>query len=95
LHEALGGSFTGGEYQEVIQCAHDQPVWLIGFEISYVKDKELPKPQQLYLQVRDLGDYRYRMESASSSRTASCKAEPGNPSDKYPWLSEEEIRKLK
>ena len=89
------GGFAGGEYLEVTQCAHDQSVWLIGFEISYVKDKELPKLQRLYLQVRDLGDHRYQMESALSDRPASCKADPGNASDQYPWLSGEEIRKLK
>lgn len=95
LHESFGGGFVLGDYLEVTQCATDQPIWLVGFEISDVKNKQLPKPQQLYLELRDLGDYRYRMESASSSRPTSCKAEPGNSSDKYPWLSEEEIRKLK
>jgi len=95
LHEALGGGFVLGDYLEFTQCASDQPVWLAAFKISSVKDKDLPKPGELYLQVRDLGDHRYRMESASSIRPASCKAEPGDPSDKHPWLSEEEIRKQK
>ncbi len=84
-----------GDYVEVTQCAPTQPVWLAGFDIDFIGDKQLAEPRRVYLQVRDLGDHRYRMESATSGRPASCKAEPGNASDKYPWLSEEEIRKLK
>jgi hypothetical protein len=95
LHEALGGGFVLGDYLEVTQCAPDQPVWLVGFGIGNVKDKQLPQPQHLYVELRDVGDRHYRMESASTSRPAYCKAEPGHPNEEYPWLSEEEIRKLK
>ena len=95
LHEAVGGGFVAGDYVELTQCAPDQPVWLAGFDLDFVGDKQLKEPRRVYLQIRDLGDRRYRMESATSLRPAACKAEPGNPSVKYPWLSEEEIRKLK
>ena len=95
LHDAFGGGFVMGEYAEMTQYSPAQPVWLAGFDIDFIGDKQLSEPRRVYLQVRDLGEHHYRMESASSDRPASCKAEPGNPSDKYPWLSDEEIRKLK
>jgi hypothetical protein len=95
LHESFGGGFVLGDYVEVTQCAPEQRVWLAGFDIDFIGDKQLSKPRRVYLQVRDLGDHRYRMESASSQRPASCKAEPGHPNENYPWLSEEEIRNLK
>jgi hypothetical protein len=94
LHESFGG-FVGGEYVEMTQCSPEQPVWLAGLDIEFLGDKQLKEPRRVYLQLRDLGDRRYRMESASSVRPTSCKAEPGHPNENYPWLSEEEIRKLK
>jgi hypothetical protein len=103
LHESFGGGLLLGDYVELTQCPPKQPVWLAGFDIDYIGDKELREPRRVYLQVRDLGDHRYLMESATSRRPASCKAEPGKAivkypwlsENKYPWLSEEEIRKLK
>jgi hypothetical protein len=95
MHDSSGGADVGGEYIEMTQCAPEQPLWLAAFEIDFIGDKKLAQPRHAYLQIRDLGDYRYRMESASSVRPASCKAEPGEPNQKYPWLSEQEIRKLK
>jgi hypothetical protein len=95
LHESFGTGEVGGEYVEMTQCSPQQPVWLAGFDIDLIGEKQLQEPRRVYLQISDLGDHRYRMESASSVRPASCKADPGNPGDKYPWLSEEEIRKLK
>ena len=55
-----------GDYVELTQCAPEQPVWLAGFDIDCVGDKELKEPRRVYLQIRDLGDHRYRMESATS-----------------------------
>jgi hypothetical protein len=95
LHESFGGGEVGGEYVEMTQCSPGQPVWLASFNIRFIGDKQLTEPRRVYLQVRDLGEHRYRMESATSRRPASCKAEPGEANVKYPWLSEEEIRKLK
>jgi hypothetical protein len=63
LHESFGGRDTGGDYVEMTQCSPEQPVWLAGFDIDFIGDKQLSKPRRVYLQIRDLGNYRYRMES--------------------------------
>jgi hypothetical protein len=92
-HPKIGGGFVLGDYTEVTQCAPSR--WLVGIDISHLHDKDLAKPESVFFQLRDLGNHRYRMESITSKRPASCTAEPGKPSEKYPRLSESELRNLR
>jgi hypothetical protein len=79
-------------YFNVAPCA--QPgLWVIGLQVTYEGEKELEEPLQTYFRVKDLGNFRYRMEAVSDSEFEGCSGE-GSPSDKHPWLSVEQLKAL-
>jgi hypothetical protein len=46
-----------------------------------------------HLLVRDLGNYHFEMEAVSDSEFGGCPGH-GEPSDKHPWLSVEQLKAL-
>ena len=44
--------------------------------------------------MRELGNYRYQMESVSDERPAGCPGQT-SASDKHPWLSPAELKALR
>jgi hypothetical protein len=87
------GKDLGGEYTSVVLCASKPDRWSIGLEQAYDGEKKLEVPIETYLLVRDLGNYRFEMEAVSGSAFAGCPGE-GQPSDKHPWLSIEQLKAL-
>jgi hypothetical protein len=92
-HGKLHADFVLGEYNDVVPCAAKPDRWSIGLEIRHIGEKELTEPLQVYFLVRDLGNYRFEMESVSDSKFEGCPGE-GSPSDKHPWLSVEQLKAL-
>ncbi len=81
-HSTLYADLVMGKYSNVLLCAAKPDRWSIGFEITYI-GKELKEPIDVYLRVRDLGNYRFEMEAVSDSQFEGCLGE-GSPSDKHP-----------
>jgi hypothetical protein len=81
------------EYSNVVPCAAKPDRWSIGFEIKYLGEKELAEPIEAHFLVRDLGNYRFEMEAVSDSEFEGCPGD-GEPSDKHPWLSVEQLKAL-
>lgn len=92
-HAKLHAELAVGEYTNVGLCAAKPDQWSIGFETSYVGEKEPKEPFATYLLVRDLGNYRFEMEAVSGEEFEGCPGE-GSPSDKHPWLSVEQLKAL-
>lgn len=92
-HAAFPKGMIFGEYQNIVPCSKKPDRWSVGFEITDVDGKALPKPMDLHLMVRDLGNYRYSMEAVSDSPFKECPGE-GQPSQDHPWLSKEQLKAL-
>ena len=99
-HDRLHGGYVFAEYAGVIQCATRPGRWLIALDVNQIGEKKLSEPLASYFLVRDLGDYRYRMEAVSGTKPTGCpgdglSSDVGPASDKHPWLSEEELKALR
>jgi hypothetical protein len=92
-HGKLHADYSIGEYSNVVLCAAKPDRWSIGLEIRYIGEKELKEPLDVFLLVRDLGNYRYEMEAVGDSAFEECPGE-GSPSSDHPWLSLEQLRAL-
>lgn len=92
-HAKLHAEYVLGQYTNVVACAARPDRWSIGFELSFMDGKELKEPIAVHLLVRDLGNYRFEMEAVSDSEFKECPGE-GEPSDKHPWLSVEQLKAL-
>ncbi len=92
-HGKLYADLVMGEYSNVVPCAAKPDRWSIGLEISDIGEKKLPKPIDVFLLVRDLGNYRFEMEAVSDSAFEGCPGE-GSPSSEHPWLSVEQLKAL-
>ena len=92
-HGRLRAEGIFGEYLSVVPCTSNPDRWSIGFEINTVNLKPLSEPMDVYLLVRDLGNYRYEMEAVSDSAFEGCPGE-GSASEAHPWLSREQLKAL-
>lgn len=95
-HERLHSDSIGAHYSAVVQCSARSGRWLIGLDIDQIGEKGLPDVLRTWFLVRDLGNYRYNMETVGASRPAGC---PGaglksDAIDKHPRLSREQLRAL-
>jgi len=64
-HESLHADFVSGEFRLAAPCPAKHDLWLVGYDINRVGDKEFDPPLPAFMLVKDLGDNRYRMESVS------------------------------
>jgi hypothetical protein len=99
-HAKLHADFVLGNYQAVVPCTERPGRWMIELEINHIGEKDLSEPIDAYFLVRDLGNYRYRMESVSDDEPQGCPGEGivngwGHASDKHPWLSAAELKALR
>jgi hypothetical protein len=92
-HARLHSEFVGGEYSNIVPCQTRPGRWLIGLDIAYTGEKQLPEPLPTYFLVHELGQYRYQMESAGATEPKGCPGH-GDPPDKHPWLPPSEIWSL-
>lgn len=81
------------QYFNVVPCGAKPGYWAIGLQVTYQGEKELGEPIQNHFLVEDLGGYRYRMEAVSDSEFEGCPGQ-GEPNDKHPWLSVEQLKAL-
>jgi hypothetical protein len=96
-HDRLHGDYVSADYVGVVPCARERDQWMISLDVGRIDAKELPEPVRTYFLVRDLGSYRYRMESVGRSRPPGCPTftgDAGHASEKHPWLSAAELRSL-
>jgi hypothetical protein len=93
-HSKLHSGFVLGEYSAVVRCEASPGRWMIALGVTHIGEKKLDEPLEAYFLVRDLGSYRYQMESVSEERPAGCPGD-ASASDKHPWLSPEELRALR
>jgi hypothetical protein len=85
-HERLHKEAALGQYAEVTHCSARPGRWLIGLED--------PKSSTTYFLVHELGKYRYQMEAIGTARPSGCPGD-GDPSDKHPYLTEDELKALR
>jgi hypothetical protein len=93
-HSKLHADFVMADYSAVVPCVARPGRWMIALDITNIGEKKLDEPLETYFLVRELGNYRYQMESVSDERPAGC---PGQSfaSDKHPWLSPAELKVLR
>lgn len=99
-HQKLHGEFVLADYASVVSCSNSQ-MWSIGLVITHIGETEITDPSTSYFLVRDLGNYRYRMDAVSITPPAGCTG-VGIVSDydiraslKHPWLSTKELEELR
>lgn len=95
-HSKFSNDYVGGEFSTMGPCGRTPGRWLIGLNLRQVGEKELPAPQPIYLIVRDLGAYRYRMEYAGPAPPKACPAgaEPDVSPGADLWLDRAAIKAL-
>lgn len=93
-HPKLHGDFVLADYSAVVPCVARPGRRMIALDITDIGEKKLDEPLETYFLVRELGNYRYRMESVSDERPA---GRPGEQfaSDKHPWLTPAELKALR
>jgi hypothetical protein len=90
-HDQLHADFVLGEYSSVVPCLARPGRWLIDLAITDIGGKKLAAPLETYFLVRELGNYKYQMESAGDQEPEGC---PGNGgiSNAHPWATAAGIR---
>ena len=93
-HNKLHADLVLADYSAVVPCAQRPGRWMIALDITQIGEKELAEALETYFLVRELGNYRYRMEAVSDEQPEGC---PGEQfaSEKHPWLSPEELKALR
>jgi hypothetical protein len=96
-HSKLEADYSFGEYDNVVPCLYRPGhtlVSIVTIEVSDTGEMTLKPPREVYFLVRDLGQYRYRMEAVSNAPIQGCPG-TGSASRTHPWLSANDLRRLK
>jgi len=93
-HAKLHSDSLFARYSEVAPCRDKPGRWLIGLDIDQIGKQKLPMPLATYFLVHELGNYRYQMEAVSDAMPTGCQG-AGDPSDKHPWLTADELKALR
>ncbi|HWZ32225.1 MAG TPA: hypothetical protein VNX18_12865 [Bryobacteraceae bacterium] len=99
LHGQLHSDYIGARYLGVVPCGAKAGNWLVELSVTRVGEREFSDPLETYFLVRDLGNYRYRMEAVPFETPPECEGtglvSDGVPaSNKHPWLSTDQLGSL-
>jgi hypothetical protein len=83
-----------GEYLGLGECGGQTAVTLVAIQFDELDNKTFGLPFPLYLRVRDLGGYHYRMESVTDFLPKGCVINR-EASSAHPWLSAAELKALR
>src|SRR6185437_7428698 len=94
FHERLAADHLSGEYIGLGTCNGQSGITVVGLQFDEIGKKSFDPALQVYLRVRDLGGYHYRMEGVTDFLPDGCNA-GDEASTAHPWLTPAELKALR
>ncbi len=84
-HEFFAGDFVAGEFSIVQACTARPDHWLVGLNLDWIHNTEVPKPLGVYFLVQQSGQYGFKMTDIAFDPQDGCPGE-SKPSLESPSL---------